>query len=45
MEQNRDIPTFAKKDRKLLSLTEWEFVFCISIAMLGGILVGIMLPV
>ena len=40
-----DTPTFAKKDRKLLKMTEWEFIFCVGISILGGVVFGIILPV
>jgi hypothetical protein len=43
--KNTNIPSFAKKDRKLLKMTEWEFIFCISISMLGGLFFGIVVPV
>ena len=40
-----DTPIYATKDRKKLSMTEWEFVFCLGISMLGGVLFGIFLSV
>lgn len=41
----KDVPTFAKKDRKLVKMTEWDFIFCIGISMLGGVFFGVMIPV
>lgn len=45
MTQDKNTPTFAKKDRKLITMTEWELIFCLGISMLGGVVFGIMLPV
>ena len=41
----KDVPAFAKKDRKLIRMTEWEFIFCVGISMIGGVLFGVIMPV